>query len=294
MKNHAHRGRRNPARAAARPDDNRSESADQRLLAISHARSGLAFCTYSVLASWASHAKLNSDDIVIEVRWTFAEDPHRVGEIDMKVEWPSLPSVRQSAAQRVADMCAIHATLAHPPKIEHDGNCVVAPEAVPASHDGPSRSFHGQGSGGRKCPHGVTRPAIHRRLRRILQRVQEARRMLVRSGTGTASSRYFRRRLRGSARAFRGFLRGVSRISAVHRSQHRDTWQGAAALEHIIDALPKGRLITWIFSIPFVRPLAERFYRWFAMNRYHLGCGEHCQLGSRSRIQGLIDGQRCG
>ncbi len=35
------------------------------------------------------------------------------------------------------------------------------------------------------------------------------------------------------------------------------TWQGAAALEHIIDALPKGRLITWIFSIPFVRPLAE-------------------------------------
>ena len=56
------------------------------------------------------------------------------------------------------------------------------------------------------------------------------------------------------------------------------TWQGAAALEHIIDALPKGKLITWIFSIPFVRPLAEKFYRWFARNRYHLGCGEHCQL----------------
>ncbi len=56
------------------------------------------------------------------------------------------------------------------------------------------------------------------------------------------------------------------------------TWQGAAALEHIIDALPKGRLITWIFSIPFVRPLAEKFYRWFARNRYRLGCGEHCQL----------------
>ncbi len=56
------------------------------------------------------------------------------------------------------------------------------------------------------------------------------------------------------------------------------TWQGAAALEHIIDAMPKGRLITWIFSIPFVRPLAEKLYRWFARNRYRLGCGEHCQL----------------
>ena len=56
------------------------------------------------------------------------------------------------------------------------------------------------------------------------------------------------------------------------------TWQGAAAIEHIIDQLPKGRLVTWIFSIPFVRPLAERFYRWFARNRYRLGCGEHCQF----------------
>ena len=56
------------------------------------------------------------------------------------------------------------------------------------------------------------------------------------------------------------------------------TWQGAAALEQIIDQLPKGKLITWVFSIPFVRPLAERFYRWFARNRYRLGCGEHCQF----------------
>lgn len=54
-------------------------------------------------------------------------------------------------------------------------------------------------------------------------------------------------------------------------------WQGAAALEHIIDVLPKGRLITWIFSIPFARPVAETFYRWFARNRYRLGCGEHCR-----------------
>lgn len=55
------------------------------------------------------------------------------------------------------------------------------------------------------------------------------------------------------------------------------TWQGAAAIEQLIDIMPKGRLVTWVFSIPFARPLAERFYRWFARNRYRMGCGDHCQ-----------------
>jgi predicted DCC family thiol-disulfide oxidoreductase YuxK len=72
-------------------------------------------------------------------------------------------------------------------------------------------------------------------------------------------------------------LRAYAESVQVIRTADGKTWQGAAALETIINALPKGRLIGWIFSIPFVRPLAERFYRWFARNRYHLGCGEHCQ-----------------
>jgi predicted DCC family thiol-disulfide oxidoreductase YuxK len=56
------------------------------------------------------------------------------------------------------------------------------------------------------------------------------------------------------------------------------TWSGAAAIEQLLDILPKGKLIAWIFKIPFVRVLADRFYKWFARNRYKLGCGEHCQL----------------
>ena len=54
------------------------------------------------------------------------------------------------------------------------------------------------------------------------------------------------------------------------------TWQGARAVEQILDVLPKGRLVSWVFKLPFARPIAERFYRWFARNRYRLGCGEHC------------------
>jgi predicted DCC family thiol-disulfide oxidoreductase YuxK len=56
------------------------------------------------------------------------------------------------------------------------------------------------------------------------------------------------------------------------------TWQGAAAVERLLDVLPRGGWIGWVFSLPFVRTLADRFYRWFARNRYRLGCGEHCAL----------------
>lgn len=55
------------------------------------------------------------------------------------------------------------------------------------------------------------------------------------------------------------------------------TWQGSASIERLLDELPRGAWISWVFSIPFVRTLADRFYRWFARNRYRLGCGSHCQ-----------------
>jgi predicted DCC family thiol-disulfide oxidoreductase YuxK len=62
----------------------------------------------------------------------------------------------------------------------------------------------------------------------------------------------------------------------VVRASDGKTWQGADALEELLDVLPKGRLVSWLFEVPFVRPLTGRLYRWFARNRYRLGCGEHC------------------
>jgi predicted DCC family thiol-disulfide oxidoreductase YuxK len=54
------------------------------------------------------------------------------------------------------------------------------------------------------------------------------------------------------------------------------TWQGVAAVERLLDVVPRGRWIAWIFKIPFARTAAEKFYRWFARNRYRFGCGAHC------------------
>lgn len=79
--------------------------------------SSLAFCEYSLLASWATHAKLSSDDLSVEVRWTFIEEPHQVGHMELKLIWPSLPEARHNAARRAAELCPVHRTLQHAPTI---------------------------------------------------------------------------------------------------------------------------------------------------------------------------------
>ncbi len=79
--------------------------------------SGLAVGTLSVLHSWASHAALETDGLRVDVTWSVAEVPHRVGEYRVSVTWPGLPDARRSAAERVAELCAVHNTFTHPPAI---------------------------------------------------------------------------------------------------------------------------------------------------------------------------------
>lgn len=79
--------------------------------------SGLAFCTQSVLHSWASNASVPADDLSVSVSWEFQEKPHRVGSYAVNLRWPSLPEARFATALRVAELCAVHATLTHSPAI---------------------------------------------------------------------------------------------------------------------------------------------------------------------------------
>lgn len=79
--------------------------------------SSLALCEYSLLASWATHAKLSADDLAVEVRWTFVEEPHQVGAMAITLDWPSLPEARREAAKRATALCPVHRTLSHPPSI---------------------------------------------------------------------------------------------------------------------------------------------------------------------------------
>ncbi len=83
--------------------------------------SGLAACTYAILASWGERADLRADDLSLEVEWAFEDKPHRVSRFDVSFVWPSLPAERLEPAKRVAAQCPVHLTLAHPPALTIEG-----------------------------------------------------------------------------------------------------------------------------------------------------------------------------
>ncbi|MBC7673380.1 MAG: OsmC family protein [Polaromonas sp.] len=107
--------------------------------------SGLATCTLSVLQSWATHAKVSVDDLSLEVQWRFADDPHRVSNMAVIVDWKSLPAERMATARRVAALCTIHATLTHPPAVD-----ILSARDLASDHhhdDGPAAAeMHGEPS----------------------------------------------------------------------------------------------------------------------------------------------------
>jgi uncharacterized OsmC-like protein len=99
----------------------------------------LAACTFTTLATWAETAKLTFTDLAIEVSWTFAEKPHRVGTMSLELIWPSLPAGRLEAARRAAALCTVHQSLHHPPPVTTlvTGTAPAAPAAPVATPAAP-------------------------------------------------------------------------------------------------------------------------------------------------------------
>lgn len=94
-----------------------AESAETQYSPFHMLASAVATCTFSVLASWATHADLPVDDLAVEVGWSFVEGPHRVGRMEVVLDWPSLPEGRRVAATRAAALCTVSRTLEHPPEL---------------------------------------------------------------------------------------------------------------------------------------------------------------------------------
>lgn len=86
--------------------------------AIHLCMTSLAWCTYSVLASYAQRIEAGADDITARLSWRYVERPHRIGHIDMSIHWPQVPESRLDAAMRTAAMCTLHNTLQHGTEID--------------------------------------------------------------------------------------------------------------------------------------------------------------------------------
>jgi uncharacterized OsmC-like protein len=92
-------------------------SADKSYTPFHMLGSSLAACTFSVLQSYATHKNLRVDDLTVDVSWNFVENPHRVGAMAIKLNWPSLPADMWPRAMRVANLCGVHNTLTHSPQL---------------------------------------------------------------------------------------------------------------------------------------------------------------------------------
>jgi uncharacterized OsmC-like protein len=78
----------------------------------------LATCSWSVLTSWAQHARLGLEGLELAVEWRLGGDPVRVSNVRLTVLWPGLSEARLAAARRAAAQCTIHHTLARGSAVE--------------------------------------------------------------------------------------------------------------------------------------------------------------------------------
>ncbi|WP_144935990.1 thiol-disulfide oxidoreductase DCC family protein [Paenibacillus sp. 32O-W] len=63
--------------------------------------------------------------------------------------------------------------------------------------------------------------------------------------------------------------------------EQNEVYRGAEAVCRIMSKVKGWRWIAVLYRIPFLRPLADRIYKWIADNRYKLfGRNEDCESGS--------------
>ncbi len=77
---------------------------------------------------------------------------------------------------------------------------------------------------------------------------------------------------------------GLSRAAAEEAmhlvSPREEVWRGAQAGREIVQLLPGGKLLSWLFRLPGAMFIAERVYRWVARRRHRFGCeSDVCRRG---------------
>src|ERR671925_1661883 len=78
---------------------------------------GLGACVAFYAERFLRRHHLATDGLKVGCEYSWAEKPHRVGQIRLEVEAPSLPPRLQDAFARVVEHCTVHNTLLVPPEV---------------------------------------------------------------------------------------------------------------------------------------------------------------------------------
>jgi putative redox protein len=78
---------------------------------------GLAACVAFYAERFLRRHNLDTQGLNVRCTYDWAENPHRVGEVDLLVEAPGVTPARRDAFARVIEHCTVHNTLEHPPEV---------------------------------------------------------------------------------------------------------------------------------------------------------------------------------
>jgi uncharacterized OsmC-like protein len=79
----------------------------------------LASCVGYFVARYCARHQIPCEGFTVEADWTFAEQPHRVGSVDLQLSLPAaLTPSQQQALLKVAHGCTVHQSLVVAPKVE--------------------------------------------------------------------------------------------------------------------------------------------------------------------------------
>jgi uncharacterized OsmC-like protein len=79
----------------------------------------LASCVAYFVGRYCSRHQIPCEGFTVDVEWSYAEQPHRVGAVELRVNLPSAVTPEQrEKLLKVAHGCTVHQSLAVPPTVE--------------------------------------------------------------------------------------------------------------------------------------------------------------------------------